>query len=210
MSTIRVARRNRFTTIDRATVNDPRLSFRARGVLMWLLDKPDDWQADARTIATAGSEGRDAVRAALAELEEHGYLVRRKYRGENGQWTSEHTIHERPQTVDQVGIPAPVDPHRSTRTGRSGHKTKTVTEDCYPPSPQGGDDATAARETFDAVMAVVHERSPKRPRAAEAVERRRRCADLIAKFPTAPVTLLASAVLGEPCPNLNLYRSASP
>ncbi len=38
MSTFRIARRRKFTTIAQETVNDERLSFRARGILLWLLD----------------------------------------------------------------------------------------------------------------------------------------------------------------------------
>lgn len=221
MTTIRVARRNRFTTVDRSTVNDPRLSFRARGILMWLLDKPDDWRADARTIAQAGSEGRDAVRAALAELEEHGYLVRHKYRGDAGRWTTEHTVYERPQhasqcwksDLDQDGKPAPVNQHRSTSTGFPGPITKTDTEDCYPPTPQGGNEAAADdHETglLGEVMVLVLNATTKRPRASTLTAWRDRAVLLVHRFPTAPPTLLAQAVRGDPAPNLNLYRSASP
>lgn len=96
MSTIRVAKRNRFTTIDRRTIRDARLSFRARGVLVWLLDHPDDWSARSDVIAAAGVEGRDAIRAAMRELEALGYLVRIKSRNNLGQWEQEVLVFERP------------------------------------------------------------------------------------------------------------------
>ena len=96
VTTIRVTKRTRFTVIDRATVNDGRLSFRARGVLLWLLDKPDDWQTDSNAIARAGTEGRDAVRASLKELEACGYLVRNKRQTAGGQWITDIEVHERP------------------------------------------------------------------------------------------------------------------
>lgn len=97
MTTIRVSKRTRFTVIDRATVNDDQLSYRARGVLLWLLDKPDDWQTDANAIARAGTEGRDAVRAALKELETCGYLSRQTKQGEGGRWQTEVFVRERPE-----------------------------------------------------------------------------------------------------------------
>lgn len=96
MSTIRVAKRDRYTSVARPTLNDHRLSFRARGVLVWLLDKPDNWKSNAQAIANAGCEGRDAVRAALSELEQFGYLVREKHRDEAGQFYTEVTVYERP------------------------------------------------------------------------------------------------------------------
>lgn len=99
MSTIRVAKRNRFTTIDRRAVNDERLSYRARGILAWLLDKPDDWSATRETIAAASPEGVTAVRSALKELSDLGYLVRTKVRLPSGRTVTETVIHEVPPEV---------------------------------------------------------------------------------------------------------------
>ena len=75
-TSIRVARRDRYTSVSRSTINDENLSFRARGILIWLLDKPDDWRVDSEQIAAAAKEGRDAVRTALNELVAAGYIVR--------------------------------------------------------------------------------------------------------------------------------------
>lgn len=100
MTTIRVERRHRYTSIDRGALNDRRLSYRARGILAYLLDKPDDWKTTADAIAVAGREGREAVRTALNELEAVGYLVRRKWRNEGGQWASEWTVLERPKGTE--------------------------------------------------------------------------------------------------------------
>lgn len=115
MTTIRVARRKRYTSIDRRALNDARLSFRARGVLAWLLDKPDDWRSNADTIAKAGREGRDAIRAALTELQECGYLKRNPHR-KAGKWATEWTVYELPNSVEpgrisSDGKPATENPH---------------------------------------------------------------------------------------------------
>lgn len=93
---LRVDWRRRHTTVDREPVNDDRLSFRARGVLVWLLDKPDDWRVDSQAIARAGLEGRDAIRKALLELETCGYLVRTRYQTDAGRWATEVVVHELP------------------------------------------------------------------------------------------------------------------
>lgn len=103
MGTIRVAKRNRFTPIDRRTINDRQLSFRARGVLHFLLDKPEGWKADSELLTVHTTEGRDAIRSALRELEEFGYLVRRKWRDSStGQWVSEHIVYERPSDAEEA------------------------------------------------------------------------------------------------------------
>ena len=143
MSTLRVASRRRWTQIDRRTVNDVSLSFRARGVLIWLLDKPDGWHVSAETISAAGGEGRDAIRSALTELETAGYLVRDRRRGRDGRWTTEHVVYEHPSLAeDHGGIPANdepeqtgTSPRRETSTGsptpeNQSSKTETGNEDC--------------------------------------------------------------------------------
>ncbi|RJL22042.1 hypothetical protein [Bailinhaonella thermotolerans] len=66
-------RRTPFVQVPSATIRDKRLSFRARGILAYLLDMPDEWEVRSEVIAAAGIEGREAVRSALHELGEHGY-----------------------------------------------------------------------------------------------------------------------------------------
>lgn len=124
VTTIRVGKRHRYTSIDRSALNDRRLTFRARGVLAYLLDKPDDWKTNADSIAAAGVEGREAVRRALRELEACGYLTRKKWRNPQGQWQSEWTVLERPlspQRETGAGLPLRVP---------GPQVMKTDTEDC--------------------------------------------------------------------------------
>lgn len=136
MTAIRVARRERYTSISRSTINDEGLSFRARGILIWLLDKPDDWRVDSEQIAAAAKEGRDAVRTALNELVAAGYIVRIKEQDEKGRWTSSTWVHERPVTDAWKPDAGPAD------AGQPGAIPKTVNEDCdkeepsVPPPPR--------------------------------------------------------------------------
>ncbi|MFD3511971.1 hypothetical protein [Streptomyces sp. NPDC058657] len=62
-----------FTVLPTATLEDARLSFRARGILAYLIAKPDTWTVRTESIAKAGREGRDAVRKAVQELKLLGY-----------------------------------------------------------------------------------------------------------------------------------------
>ena len=59
---------------DLDLVDNPALSFRARGVLLHLLELPAGTRLDSVRIAAAGSEGRDAIRNALVELQDLGYV----------------------------------------------------------------------------------------------------------------------------------------
>lgn len=127
MTTIRVAKRRRFTVISRDAVNDDRLSFRARGVLAWLLDKPDDWSCNSEQIASAGREGRDAVRVALRELQAAGYLRHEKVQGETGRWRTATMLFEVPTPENPSSVPTPENP----TVGKPGPVVpSTVTKDC--------------------------------------------------------------------------------
>jgi hypothetical protein len=101
---VRHGGRKRWTTVDRDVVNDKRLSFRARGVLVWLLDKPDTWEVRSNAIAGAGPEGRDAIRAAFQELEQFGYMKHRKVQHDDGRWVTETWVYERPGTDSQASV----------------------------------------------------------------------------------------------------------
>lgn len=120
-------RADNFTILSNEVLNDSRLSFRARGVLIWLLSKPADWRTRSDAIAGQTPEGRESVRAAMRELEAIGYLVREKVRdAKTGRISTIQTIFEEPVEVtkSQV-IPAPRKPvTRVAENGEPGLFTK--------------------------------------------------------------------------------------
>jgi hypothetical protein len=100
VSIVRAARRQRYTTVDNTPIEDAALSYRALGVLVYVLSKPDHWRTNREQLASAHKEGVAAVRAALTELERAGYIERRRQQGENGRFEWEAVVHEVPaQTI---------------------------------------------------------------------------------------------------------------
>ena len=65
-----------FTQIPNAWVRDERLSFKARGLLVLILSHTAGWSLSINTLAKQNQEGKDAIRAAIQELETLGYLTR--------------------------------------------------------------------------------------------------------------------------------------
>lgn len=65
-----------FTQIPNAWVRDERLSFKARGLLVLILSHTAGWSLSINTLAKQNQEGKDAIRAAINELEMLGYLTR--------------------------------------------------------------------------------------------------------------------------------------
>ena len=87
-----------FTILDNAALRDPRLSLRARGLLVTCMSLPPDWSFSVRGLATLCKEGKDAVGTALNELEKAGYLRRNQLHGEGGAFgCTEYVFYEEAQ-----------------------------------------------------------------------------------------------------------------
>lgn len=93
---IRVEHRKRFTVIADPALRDSQISFRATGVLAYLLSLPDGTKISGREMTAAKREGRDAILAALGELEKAGYLIRTRTQAASGTWFTTCVLNEQP------------------------------------------------------------------------------------------------------------------
>lgn len=95
-----------FTILDNSVIRDHRLSFRARGVLAFVLSMPDNWSTSSVHLARLTTEGRDAIRAAIRELQAAGYVQRIRQQTTKGHWQTVTIIHDTPvdNPVDKCGI----------------------------------------------------------------------------------------------------------
>jgi hypothetical protein len=104
---------NPYVQISRAVLEDERLSWEARGVLAYLLAKPDNWTIQTEDLKRKGKCGKARILSILAELQEVGYLERNRFQNESGLWRWERHIYESPelnprflQNSPQPGFPA--------------------------------------------------------------------------------------------------------
>lgn len=65
-----------FTLVPNHILDNKELSFRAKGLYAYLRSKPENWEFRVQNIIKASREGRDAVQAAIKELEDIGYIQR--------------------------------------------------------------------------------------------------------------------------------------
>lgn len=87
MAIIRTKRTKNFTVLNNDLIRDSRLSFKARGLLQYMLSMPDDWKFYVSELAKHSSkEGEGAIRSAITELEEAGYMRRIRKRGKGGKF----------------------------------------------------------------------------------------------------------------------------
>lgn len=93
MAIIRQKRKERFSIVDNKIIEDKRLSFKARGLLIYMLSKPDDWKFYTdELVKRSAKDGISAIKSALREIEAAGYLVRQQGHKKNGQFTSQDWI----------------------------------------------------------------------------------------------------------------------
>ena len=83
-----IVRRQRGFTAIPNEIFDGRLSLKAVGLMALMLSKPPSWSFTVSGLAKVANTGRDAIRSALKELEEVGYLIREQKHKENGQFGS--------------------------------------------------------------------------------------------------------------------------
>jgi len=77
-----------FARVPKEMLDCKEISWKAKGILSYLLSKPKDWKLRVSDICNHGPEGSAAVRAALAELRSIGYadLERKLEKGKVVEW----------------------------------------------------------------------------------------------------------------------------
>jgi hypothetical protein len=107
---VRKDRDNPYAQIRRATLEDEPLSWEARGVLGYLLCKPDDWQLRVNDLINRGPGGRERMYRILKELEINGYIRRVCEQGANGKFVWFTEVYEAPQ-VQESDLPYTENPY---------------------------------------------------------------------------------------------------
>ena len=88
---------NPYVMINKTPLDDPRLSFKAKGILSYLLSKPDNWKVRVSDLANHAKDGKDSVRSGLKELVLSGYATYEQPREKHGMFSDGgYTIYEIP------------------------------------------------------------------------------------------------------------------
>lgn len=105
MSVFKVHKSKNFTIISNGIINNRKLSWKARGILIYLLSKPDDWTVKLYDlINNSENDGEVAVKSALKELRKYGYAHLRRGMFENDKnetvFGSFYDIYETPIEIE--------------------------------------------------------------------------------------------------------------
>ena len=98
MAVFRIEKTRDYTVMSNYHLRDMSLSLKAKGLLSLMLSLPENWDYTMKGLARICKDGIDSISGGIRELEAHGYLIRARVRGANGQLGSiEYTILEQPK-----------------------------------------------------------------------------------------------------------------
>ena len=98
MSVFRVEKNKGYTVMSNHHLRNHTLSLKAKGLLSQMLSLPEDWDYTLKGLAAINRESIDAIRTAVLELEQAGYIVRSRVRDERGCLRAcDYIVYERPQ-----------------------------------------------------------------------------------------------------------------
>ncbi|AID01536.1 hypothetical protein BE24_05460 [Staphylococcus xylosus] len=101
MATFRVYKESgNFVMVHKDFIHDSNLSWKAKGILLYLLSRPDDWQVYETEIVKHSSDGLSGLKSGIKELEEVGYIQRNRKRDDKGRLKEyEYLVYEQPNHV---------------------------------------------------------------------------------------------------------------
>lgn len=73
-----------FVSVDKEYIYDYRLSMKAKGIMTYILSRPDDWQFYVTEIVKNTKDSKDAISTGIKELMDCGYIERYRKRDEKG------------------------------------------------------------------------------------------------------------------------------
>lgn len=81
-----------FTTVDNLVLNDTNLSWKAKGLFVYLWSQSDEWNFYETEVAKHSTDGIVSLKNGLKELEDQGYLKRQRVRDEQGKFKENEWI----------------------------------------------------------------------------------------------------------------------
>ncbi|MGE7092604.1 DnaD domain protein [Lysinibacillus sp. NPDC048646] len=106
MTIVRVQKKEKYVVLDKGFLNDNRLSWKAKGLLAYMLSLPNDWSFCMADLATRSKCGRDATGNIVKELMNAGYIHKEQGRSNCGTFGKiELLVLEAPQMAPSTEKP---------------------------------------------------------------------------------------------------------
>ena len=86
-----------FVTVHKSFIFDSNLSAKAKGILLYFLSRPDDWQIYTSEVVKHMNDGQKSINAGINELIKYNYVHRTQKRTNTGVFSGyEYLVYEKP------------------------------------------------------------------------------------------------------------------
>lgn len=188
MAVFRVEKNHSYTVMSNHHLRDERLSLKSKGLLSVILSLPDDWRISIEGMTQFSADGKDAIRSAIRELTDAGYITRAQTHSEAGTFSGyDYIVHETPAASPSSGFPTMEKPTTENPTLRNTERLSTNIPPIVPHEGDVGDGnpsvSGAAADSPTPLSAACGGISPRRgesalctrePQSAETPKRKRR------------------------------------
>lgn len=121
MAVFRVERTRDYTVMSNYHLRDKTLSLKSKGLLSQMLSLPEDWDYTLSGLSFINKESKDAIRTAIIELENAGYIIRQQTTDASGKFSgNEYIIHESPTSPPKPSLEKPLLENPTTDKPRAG------------------------------------------------------------------------------------------
>lgn len=139
MAVFRVEKNHSYTVMANHHLRDERLSLKSKGLLSLILSLPDDWRISIEGMTQFSSDGKDAIRSAIRELTDAGYITRAQTHSEAGTFSGyDYIVHETPAASPSSGFPTMEKPTTENSTLRNTDRLSTILPPIVPQSDADG------------------------------------------------------------------------
>ena len=84
MSVFKIEKNKDYTIMSNYHLRDRELSYKAKGLLSFMLSLQEDWDYSLNGLCAISKESKDGIRSILKELQEHHYIERANLIKEKG------------------------------------------------------------------------------------------------------------------------------
>ena len=86
-----------YTTIDNRVIQSEELSWKAKGILVYLLSLPHDWDLHLSEVARHATDGKHSLKSGVKELRENGFVEYKKIKDDEGKFKHIYNVYEYPK-----------------------------------------------------------------------------------------------------------------
>lgn len=115
-----------FVTVHKDFIHDSNISWKAKGILLYLLSRPDNWQIYETELEQHSTDGLSGLKSGIKELEEIGYIQRNRKRDKSGRLNGyEYLVYEQPYHIRFSNVGKTVNGKSDTTNNNSTNNDST-------------------------------------------------------------------------------------